>query len=90
MRKNVLLFTAAFLFGIGATGLGQSEPTLKKLTAVACYSGALSVFHQDDPNHYRRLEDFRGQHAVHSLAVDQKTHRVYAPEQERTESPSHA
>src|SRR5229473_2230184 len=44
---------------------------------VACYSGALSVFHQDDPDHYRKLEDFRVQHAVHSLAVDPKTHRVY-------------
>src|SRR5712691_5147579 len=44
---------------------------------VACYSGAISVFHQDDPDHYRKLEDFRVQHAVHSLAVDSKTHRVY-------------
>src|SRR6266576_1218441 len=25
---------------------------------VACYSGAVSVFHQDDPDHYRKLEDF--------------------------------
>jgi DNA-binding beta-propeller fold protein YncE len=33
MRKNVLLFTAAFLLGIGATGLGQTGPTLKKVTA---------------------------------------------------------
>ena len=49
---------------------------------VACYSGAISVFHQDDPDHYRKLEDFRVQHAVHSLAVDPKTHRVYTPEQE--------
>src|SRR6266568_5988196 len=49
---------------------------------VACYSGAVSVFHQDDPDHYRKLEDFRGQHAVHSLAIDSKTHRVYTPEQE--------
>jgi DNA-binding beta-propeller fold protein YncE len=49
---------------------------------VACYSGALSVFHQDDPDHYRKLEDFSVQHAVHSLAVDTKTHRVYTPEQE--------
>src|SRR5438477_1449311 len=24
---------------------------------VACYSGAVSVFHQDDPDHYRKLED---------------------------------
>lgn len=49
---------------------------------VACYSGAISVFHQDHPNRYRKLEDFKVQHAVHSLAVDPETHRLYAPEQE--------
>jgi len=54
---------------------------------VACYSGAISVFHQDDPDHYRKLEDFRVQHAVHSLAVDPKTHRVYTPEQEEDGKP---
>jgi DNA-binding beta-propeller fold protein YncE len=54
---------------------------------VACYSGALSVFHQDDPDHYRKQEDFRVQHAVHSLAVDPKTHRVYTPEQEEDGKP---
>lgn len=54
---------------------------------VACYSGAIAVFHEDDPDHYRKLEDFRVQHAVHSLAVDPKTHRVYAPEQEENGKP---
>jgi hypothetical protein len=54
---------------------------------VACYSGAISVFHQDNPEHYRKLEDFRVQHAVHSLAVDAKTHRVYTPEQEEDGKP---
>jgi DNA-binding beta-propeller fold protein YncE len=53
----------------------------------ACYSGAISVFHQDDPNHYRKLEDFKVQHAVHSLAVDPETHRVYTPEQEENGKP---
>jgi hypothetical protein len=33
MRKNVWLFSAAFLLGIGSTGVGQTRPTLKKLTA---------------------------------------------------------
>jgi len=33
MRKNALLFTAAFLLGIGPAGLGQTGPTLKKITA---------------------------------------------------------
>lgn len=54
---------------------------------VACYSGAIAVFHQDDPDHYRKLEDFRVQHAVHSLAVDSRTHRVYTPEQEEDGKP---
>jgi hypothetical protein len=36
----------------------------------------------DDPDHYRKLEDFPVQKKVHSLAIDLRTHRVYAPEQE--------
>jgi DNA-binding beta-propeller fold protein YncE len=62
------------------------DPSLGRIY-VACYSGAISVFHQDDSEHYRKLEDFRVQHAVHSLAVDVKTHRVYAPEQEEDGKP---
>ncbi len=53
----------------------------------ACYSGAISVFHQDDPQHYAKVEDFKVQHAVHSLAVDPETHRVYTPEQEENGKP---
>jgi hypothetical protein len=53
---------------------------------VACYS-ATSVFHQDDSDHYHKLEDFRVQHAVYSLAIDSKTHRVYTPEQEEDGKP---
>ncbi len=49
---------------------------------VACYSGAISIFEQEDPGHYNKIADFRVAHAVHSLAVDPGTHRVYAPEQE--------
>ena len=45
-------------------------------------SGAISVFQMDDPDHYRKLENFPVQKRVHSLAVDTETHRVYAPEQE--------
>ena len=54
---------------------------------VACYSGAISVFQQDNPNHYRKIEDFKVQHAVHTLAVDPETHRVYTPEQEENGKP---
>ena len=62
------------------------DPGLGRIYA-ACYSGAISVFHQDDPNHYRKLEDFEVQHAVHTLAVDLETHRVYTPEQEEDGRP---
>jgi DNA-binding beta-propeller fold protein YncE len=62
------------------------DPGLNRIY-VACYSGAISVFHQDDPNHYRKIEDFKVQHAVHSLAVDLETHRVYTPEQEENGKP---
>lgn len=62
------------------------DPGLGRIYA-ACYSGAISVFHQDDPEHYRKLEDFKVQHAVHSLAVDAETHRVYTPEQEENGKP---
>src|SRR5262245_30406697 len=46
---------------------------------VACSRGAISVFQMDDPNHYQKLEDFRVEPKIHSLAVDARTHRVYAP-----------
>src|SRR5437773_8512483 len=49
---------------------------------VACYSGAISVFLEEDADHFRKLEDFQVQKKVHSLAVDKDTHRVYAPEHE--------
>ena len=62
------------------------DPGMGRIYA-ACYSGAISVFHQDDPQHYRKLEDFKVQHAVHSLAADPETHRVYTPEQEENGKP---
>jgi DNA-binding beta-propeller fold protein YncE len=62
------------------------DPGLRRVYA-ACYSGAISVIHQDDPNHYRKIEDFKVQHAVHTLAVDVETHRVYTPEQEEDGKP---
>ncbi len=51
---------------------------------VACSSGAISVFQMDDPTHFRKLQDFPVEPKIHSLAVDPRTHRVYAPaEQEK-------
>ena len=54
---------------------------------VACYDGAISVFQEDDPDHFRKLEDFPVQEKVHSLTVDPVTHRVYAPEQQENGRP---
>ncbi len=62
------------------------DPGLRRIYA-ACYSGAISVFQEDDPNHFRKLEDFPVAAKVHSLAVDPQTHRVYAPEQEENGKP---
>ena len=71
----------AFLKVPGGPDVIKFDPGLSRIY-VACYSGAIAVFHQDDPDHHSKLEDFRVQHAVHTLAVDLRTHRVYTPEQE--------
>ncbi len=62
------------------------DPGLKRIY-VACYSGAISVFQEDDPDHFRKLEDFPVQRKVHSLAVDERTHRLYVPEEEENGQP---
>jgi DNA-binding beta-propeller fold protein YncE len=62
------------------------DPGLGRIYA-ACSSGFISVFHQDDSHHYRKIEDFPVQKMVHSLAVDTATHRVYAPEQQENGQP---
>jgi hypothetical protein len=49
---------------------------------VACDSGAISVFQQDDPRHYRKLQDYPVEKKAHSIAVDQARHRVYTPEEQ--------
>jgi DNA-binding beta-propeller fold protein YncE len=71
----------AFLPMAGGPDVIKFDSGLKRIY-VACSSGAISVFQMDDPDHYRKLEDFPVQKKVHSLAVDAETHRVYAPEQE--------
>jgi YVTN family beta-propeller protein len=59
----------------------QFDPGLGRIY-VGCSSGAISVFQEDDPDHFRKLADVPVQRRVHTLAVDIRTHRVYAPEQE--------
>jgi len=61
----------------------MSDPGLGRIY-VACRSGAISVFQMDDPTHFRKVTDVPVEPKIHSLAVDLKTHRVYAPaEQEK-------
>ena len=76
----------AFLPMAGGPDVIKFDPGLKRIY-VACSSGAISVFQMDDPDHYRKLEDFPVQKKVHSLAVDPDTHHVYAPEQEADGKP---
>jgi DNA-binding beta-propeller fold protein YncE len=76
----------AFLPMAGGPDVIKFDPGLRRIY-VACSSGAISVFEMDDPDHYRKLEDFRVQKKVHSLAVDPETHRVYTPEQEENGNP---
>lgn len=62
------------------------DPGLRRIY-VACFSGAISVFREQDADHYRKLQDFPVQPKVHSLAVDPVTHRVYTPEQQEDGKP---
>ncbi|HVH69645.1 MAG TPA: YncE family protein [Candidatus Dormibacteraeota bacterium] len=62
------------------------DPSLDRIY-VACSSGFISVFQEQDADHYRKLEDFAVEKMVHSLAVDSATHRVYAPEQQERGQP---
>ena len=54
---------------------------------VAGSSGAISIFQMDDPDHYRKIEDFPVQKTVHTLAAVQETHRVYTLEQQADGKP---
>src|SRR5215468_3152908 len=83
LEKNLPI---AFLPLASGPDVIKFDPGLHRIY-VACYSGAISIFHEDDADHCHKLEDFRVQHAVHSLAVDFKTHRVYTPEQEEDGKP---
>jgi DNA-binding beta-propeller fold protein YncE len=65
----------------GGSDVVKYDPGLQRIY-VACYDGFISVFHENDPTHFTKLEDFPVQKKVHSLGVDIITHRVYAPEQE--------
>ncbi len=76
----------AYLALAGGGDVVKYDPGLRRIYE-ACYSGAISVFQEEDADHFRKLEDFPVQKKVHSLAVDTETHRVYAPEQEENGKP---
>jgi hypothetical protein len=57
------------------------DPGLRRIY-VACYSGFISVFREDDAQHVRKLADVSVEKKVHSLAIDLNTHKLYVPEQE--------
>jgi DNA-binding beta-propeller fold protein YncE len=62
------------------------DPGLQRVYA-ACSPGIIAVYQEEDAEHFRKIEDFPVQKLVHSLAVDIRTHRVYAPEQEENGRP---
>ena len=64
----------------------QFDPGLGRIY-VACSSGAISVFQMDAPDRFRKLEDVPVPRKVHSLVVDVRTHRVYAPAEEENGRP---
>src|ERR1700730_8412050 len=78
MRKSVLLFIAAFLLGIGATGLSQTGPTLKKITAFDLPGPSGKRFDYltiDEDDHYLLSAHLA---AEQTYVIDLKTNRVVA------------
>jgi DNA-binding beta-propeller fold protein YncE len=63
------------------------DPGLKRIY-VACYTGAISVFQEDDPTNFRKLGDVPVQKRVHSLAIDPATHKLYVPEEQENGAPA--
>ena len=61
------------------------DPGLKRVY-VGCFSGFISIF-QMSGGRFEKLGDFPVERRVHSLAVDERTHRVYAPEEQENGKP---
>ncbi len=83
LDKNAAI---AFLPVADGPDVIKFDPGLKRIY-VACSSGAISIFQEDNADHFYKIEDFPVQKKVHSLAVDPETHRVYAPEEEENGQP---
>lgn len=71
----------------GGGDVVKYDPGLRRIY-VACYSGFISVIQAVDATHFVKRQDFPVPKKVHSLAVDVRTHRVYAPEQEANGRPA--
>jgi YVTN family beta-propeller protein len=65
----------------------QFDPGLGRIY-VACSSGAISVFQMDDPDRFHKVEDVPVPKNVHSLVVDVRTHRIYAPAEQQDGRPA--
>ena len=65
----------------------QFDPGLGRIY-VACSSGAISVFQMDDPDRFHKVEDVPVPKKVHSLVVDVRTHRIYAPAEQQDGRPA--
>jgi DNA-binding beta-propeller fold protein YncE len=68
LDKNQLI---AFFPMTGGPDVIKFDPGLNRIH-VACSSGAISVFQMDDPDHYRKLEDFPVEKKVHSLGCGRR------------------
>src|SRR5713101_5275174 len=78
MRKGVLLFTAAFLLRIGATGLGPTSLTLKKITSFDLPGPVGKRFDYltiDDDDHYLISAHLA---AEQTYVIDLRTNRIVA------------
>ena len=78
MQNNILLFTFASLLVIGATGLGQTGPTLKKLTTFDLPGPAGKRFDYltiDEDDHYLISAHLA---ADQTYIIDLQTNKVVA------------
>jgi hypothetical protein len=63
------------------------DPGLRRIY-VACSSGFISVYQEDDAQRVRKLGDVPLEKKIHSLAVDVNSHKLYVPEQEAGGKPA--
>jgi len=72
--------TAYLAMAAGGAGVAL-DPVLGRVY-VACVSGAISVYEAKKSGEWRKAGDVSAAHAIHSLAIDPSTHRIFVPEME--------